>query len=27
MAFRETAMGGLATTPTGIRISKEIYEK
>ena len=27
MAFRETAMGGLATTPTGIRIAKEIYGK
>ncbi len=23
--FRETAMGGLATTPTGIKISKELY--
>src|SRR6056297_1361711 len=25
IAFRETAMGGLATTPTGIAISKKIY--
>jgi len=25
IAFRETAMGGLATTPTGIEISKKLY--
>ncbi len=25
IAFRETAMGGLATTPTGIAISKKLY--
>lgn len=25
LAFRETAMGGLATTPTGIKISKKLY--
>ncbi|MDI3501600.1 MAG: L-serine dehydratase, partial [Thermoanaerobacter sp.] len=26
-ALRETAEGGLAKTPTGIRLKKEIFEK